>query len=73
VDDETCRYTGPGIGAWGQDLPEREYNWGEWRGVDGPVLICVAHGWPGWGTVYDHLDDDSTEGVPCQAKEDPRA
>lgn len=49
------------------------YNWGEWPGVDGPVLLCVVHGWPGWGEVYDRLDDDSTAGVPCQSMPMPES
>jgi hypothetical protein len=29
------------------------FEWGEYEGIDGPVLLCTSHRQPGTGDVYD--------------------
>ena len=65
--NEPCSYTG------GEDLPKREYNWQEIAGIEGPVLVCVRHGLPAQGEVYNHLDSGTTAGIRCQAFEIPES
>lgn len=47
------------------------FDWGEWDGIDGPVLLCGVHGYPAQGEVYDRLP--SQVGAACQAVDQPPA
>jgi hypothetical protein len=69
ADADECCYTRPADPHSFNDPqpPARVYNWQDYVGIDGMVLVCVPHGWPGWGEVYGHLDDDTTGVVRCQA------
>lgn len=49
------RSTHPSRNAPGQcgDPDCKVFAWGEWPGIDGPVLLCTAHNMPGPGWAYE--------------------